>query len=324
MSGDVIFKKRIRAKDQYINTSLVLLYCYPDLSDAAKVTYQIIDSFDWESKGTGESKGYVFPSIDKLAQIRGTSKRTIFLHIQQLEKAQLLTRERRRNKPSILYIEDVSKKEYARYEETILGKRVQKPEDQEEKKPAMPTQKTTQEYSTKSRSAKNCSSQKAREVQKIALAYNDEIPQRKHNEINVNENLQKDEQKKPERKVSVMQGVGDILKRFDPVNKHSAQKPKIQKKPLIKLSPNEKAKRDYLAQEMADSLGDQKSLGAFRVIAQAVPEIIIRDYLASVKETWKEGKIKQSRGALFISMIRQYSEKKQIDLGFKIKGGVTA
>src|SRR5918998_6807167 len=115
MQETFIFKRRNRLKKHFTNTSNVLLYCYAFVSDAAKITFQVIDGFDWESKDTGESKGYVFPAIETIAKIRHTSVRTIQRHILELIKAQLLTRIRQRNKPSILYIEEVSDEEVQKY-----------------------------------------------------------------------------------------------------------------------------------------------------------------------------------------------------------------
>src|SRR3712207_6084299 len=115
MAEDIIFRRRNRLKKHFTNTSKVLLYCYGRVSDAAKITYQIIDGFDWESKETGKSKGYVFPAVETIAKIRHTSVRTIQRHILELIQAQLLTRIRQRNKPSILYIEDVSDAEVQQY-----------------------------------------------------------------------------------------------------------------------------------------------------------------------------------------------------------------
>jgi hypothetical protein len=124
---------------------------------------------------------------------------------------------------------------------------------------------------------------------------------------NVNENFSRaDAQKR-----SGMQGVGSILKQFD------TQKKGIPKRRPQKEKPEDIIKRDFLAEEMARSLGDPNSLGAFRKIAEHIPEAIIRDYLAQIKETWQEGKVKKSRGALFISMIQQYSTAHRIDLGFQ-------
>jgi hypothetical protein len=93
----------------------------------------------------------------------------------------------------------------------------------------------------------------------------------------------------------------------------------VQTKPKLvrKHKPDEILKRDYLAEEIAVTLGDRNSLGAFRKIAELIPEGIIREYIAKIKEAWQNGKIRKSRGALVISMIQQYSDTHDIDLGFR-------
>jgi hypothetical protein len=134
----------------------------------------------------------------------------------------------------------------------------------------------------------------------------EEENEKKENEINVNGNFQLDRPKKRHG----MQGISDILKRFDTQAQHTPKGvPKREK-------PDGIVKRDYLADEIAKTLGDEKSLGAFRKIAELIPERIIREHLAVIKETWQEGKIKKSRGALFISMIIDYSNTHHIELGF--------
>ncbi len=50
MAEDIIFRRRNKLKKHFTNTSNVLLYCYAFVSDAAKITFQVIDGFDWESK----------------------------------------------------------------------------------------------------------------------------------------------------------------------------------------------------------------------------------------------------------------------------------
>lgn len=110
-----VFQRRNRLKQHFVNTSKVLLYSYKSLSDGAKITYQLIDGYDWEDKETGDSKGYVYPAVETLAAIRGLSKRTIERHISELESVKLLTRQQRRNLPSILVIEDVSDEESKAY-----------------------------------------------------------------------------------------------------------------------------------------------------------------------------------------------------------------
>lgn len=291
---EIIFKRRNRLKKHFVNVSNVLLYCYEFVSDAAKITFQVIDGFDWESKETGDSKGYVFPAVETIAKIRHTSIRTIQRHILELIKAKLLTRIRQRNKPSILYIEEVSDGEVDKYFQYFATK---------EKKIDFEKPDT----STQSRNDKNVVSHKASETTKMSFAYKDEENEKKENEINVNENFQFVETKKR----YGLQGMGDIMKRIDTLKQKGA------KARTKKEKSEETIKRDFLAGEIAQTLADRKSLGAFRKIAERVPERIIREFLAQIKETWKEGKVKKSRGALFISLIQMYTQTHQIDLGFR-------
>ncbi len=101
------------------------------------------------------------------------------------------------------------------------------------------------------------------------------------------------------------------MKRYD-IRKQGTPRQKSKKE-----KPEHIARRNYLADEIAATLGDQQSVGAFRTIAERVPEGVIRECLANIKVTWREGKIKKSRGALFINMIQSYSETHQIELGFR-------
>ncbi len=296
MQEAIIFKRRNRLKKHFVNVSNVLLYCYAFVSDAAKITFQVIDGFDWESKETGESKGYVFPAVETIANIRHTSVRTIQRHISELINAKLLTRIRQRNKPSILYIEEVSDEEVEKYFQYF---------EANDKKIDFEKLDT----STQSRNDKNVVSHKYSETTKMSFAYKEEENEKKENENNVNDNFQF---AKPKKRYG-LQGMGDIMKRIDTLKQKQAKAlPKKEK-------PDGVIKRDYLADEIAKALGDSQSLGAFRKIAELVPERIIREYLAAIKETWQEGKIKKSRGALFISMIREYSNSHHIELGFQQK-----
>jgi hypothetical protein len=296
MLEDIIFKRRNRLKKHFVNVSNVLLYCYTFVSDAAKITFQVIDGFDWESKVTGESKGYVFPAVETLAKIRHTSVRTIQRHILELIHAKLLTRIRQRHKPSILYIEEVSDAEVEKYFQFFAAK------DQQ-------INLTQTDNPSQLRNDKNVVSHKVPETTKMSFAYKKENEVKEH-EMNVNENFSRTDA----RKRSGLQGVGAILKQFG-LHKTNIMQPKSRK-----AKPADVIKRDFLAEEMAHSLGDQKSLGAFRTIAERVPETIIREFLARIKETWREGKVKRSRGALFISMIQHYAGTHRIDLGFQSGG----
>src|SRR5436190_14974600 len=301
---DIIFRRRNRLKKHFVNVSNVLLYCYGFVSDAAKITFQVIDGFDWESKETGESKGFVFPAVETIAKIRHTSVRTIQRHMLELIKAKLLTRVRQRNKPSILYIEEVSDEEIQKFFAFF---------DAKEKK-LEPIQTETL---TKSRNDKNVVSHKAPETTKMSFAYKEE-KEKKENEINVNEILKTSEEKKR----YGMQGVGDILKRFDTVPPASKLADQPTNKPIkwrtskLAKKPEDKIKRDYFAEQIATELQDEKSLGCYRIIAEKVPQPVIFATLGSVKELWREGKIKKSRGALFVDIIKQYCDKRHIDLQF--------
>src|SRR3990172_9966114 len=101
---DLVIRRRNTLRHHYTQTSNVLLFGYRQLSDGAKLTYQVIDSFDW-SDGAGLRKGFAFPSLGRLAAIRGVDERTIRRHLAQLEQAGLITRQERPGKPNLLVIE---------------------------------------------------------------------------------------------------------------------------------------------------------------------------------------------------------------------------
>ncbi len=107
-------RRRNRLRHHYTTTSNVLLFGYKGLSDGAKLTYQVIDSFDWQD-GAGLRKGYAYPSIKSLADIRGTNERTIRRHLAELAKAGLVSRRQRPGKTNLLVIEDSSPVETQAY-----------------------------------------------------------------------------------------------------------------------------------------------------------------------------------------------------------------
>lgn len=112
-------RRRNRLTKHYTITSNVIIFGYRGkLTDAEKLTYQAIDSFDWPD-GTGERKGYAYPSIATLAKRRGVSERSIQRHLEALENVGLLTREVRPGKPSYLWIEEPSSEEAEMYLSTI-------------------------------------------------------------------------------------------------------------------------------------------------------------------------------------------------------------
>ncbi len=99
----------------YVVVSRVVLVGYPELSDGAKLTYWVIYSHDWYEPARGGRKGYVYPTVGRLAQLRHTTARTVQRHLAELIEAGLLTRELRQGKPSIMYIEEPGGEEVERY-----------------------------------------------------------------------------------------------------------------------------------------------------------------------------------------------------------------
>lgn len=99
-------------------TSNVILFAYPQLTDAERLTLQVIDSFDWADR-QGTRKGCAFPSLGRVAALRRLDVRTIRRHIANLQLAGLITRQERPGKPCILWIEEPSRSECERYLSTI-------------------------------------------------------------------------------------------------------------------------------------------------------------------------------------------------------------
>lgn len=288
----VIFQRRNRLKRHFVTTSNVLLYEYPQVSDAAKITYQVIDGFDWESKATGDSKGYVFPAVETLATIRHTTVRTIQRHLHELEAAHLITRQRRQYKPSLLVIEDVSDASAQVYEAQYVGA------------PNPPNR--VAELPTP-RSDKNVVSRTPSETTKMAVVSNKkENEPRKENEINVNA-----DQKTRRTGEGRVEPLRSIMMHYAPV------------RPLSRAISEPVAKRDYVAENLADQLNDRKSLGCYRHLAAKIPADVLFATLATVKEQLKDGTIRTRPGAVFVAHIKRYAQAKKIPLDFSNRGGVS-
>jgi len=288
----VIFQRRNRLKRHFVTTSNVLLYEYPQVSDAAKITYQVIDGFDWESKETGDSKGYVFPAVETLATIRHTTVRTIQRHLQELEAAHLITRQRRQYKPSLLVIEDVSDAAAQGYEAQYVSA-------------PQPTAGAGESPAT--RSDKNVVSRPQPETTKMAVVSSKkENEQRKENEINVNAH-----QKTRRTGEGRIEPLRSIMMHYVPV------------RPLSRAISEPMAKRDYVAETLADQLNDRKSLGCYRHLAAKIPAAVLFATLATVKEQVKDGTIRTRPGAVFVDHIKRYAQAKKIPLDFPHRGGLS-
>jgi len=99
-------------------------------------------------------------------------------------------------------------------------------------------------------------------------------------------------------------------------DKNTASKGKYLKNRVVEeyLKPKRYRSREKeeLAKEIAEELEDDHSLGAFRTIVDKISEHRIRIFLSIVKDTYLTGKIKKSRGAMFVSLAKAYAIKNSI------------
>jgi DNA-binding transcriptional ArsR family regulator len=217
--------------------SNVILFGYQNLSDSAKLTYQAIDSYDW-SDGEGKRKGYAFPSLSTLAELRGVDGRTMRRHIAELEEAGLLRREQRPGQPSLLWIEEPSKEESERYLSTIT------------------TGPDTDVRGT------------------------------------------------PDKNVRPLDEESEESETDKTVNGANAFKGKRGGKRL--LSAQERAKREWLADEIVRVCGDRQSRPYYLILASQVPSQLIFEWLSEVRTDFNDRKMRKSRGALFTHKARSY------------------
>ncbi len=84
-----------------------------------------------------------------------------------------------------------------------------------------------------------------------------------------------------------------------------------------RLKKYKSREKELLAEEIAEELEDSHSLGAFRAIVDKISEQRIRILLSLVKGTYLTGKIRRSRGAMFISLAKAYAIKNNINLNFR-------
>ena len=75
--------------------------------------------------------------------------------------------------------------------------------------------------------------------------------------------------------------------------------------------------KELLAKEIAEELGDNHSLGAFRTVVDKISEQRIRIFLSIIKDTYLTGEIRKNRGAMFVSLAKVYAGKNNINLNFK-------
>ncbi len=75
--------------------------------------------------------------------------------------------------------------------------------------------------------------------------------------------------------------------------------------------------KECFAQDIAERLEDDHSLGFFRKVVDLMSENLIYQALSEVKDTYLTGKIKKSKAALFTSVIKSKALEHNINLGIK-------
>ena len=112
-------------------------------------------------------------------------------------------------------------------------------------------------------------------------------------------------------------------------NRHTNYNQSLNKKELNNVNKNaifnkKKEKRspekEYLAQEMAESLDDDHSLGFYRKVVDMVPKSLIFQALSEVKDAYLTGRVKKSKAALFTSVIQTKALENNINFSVKKSG----
>jgi hypothetical protein len=84
----------------------------------------------------------------------------------------------------------------------------------------------------------------------------------------------------------------------------------------IKRTPE----NEFLAQELAEKLEDDHSLGFYRKVVDSIPKPLIYQALSEVKDAYLTGRIKKSKAALFTSVIQEKAREHNIDFNVKKTG----
>lgn len=108
--------RRVRLTAHSTTISNAVLLGYPKLSDGAKLTYMVLESYDWPDKD-GYSKGKCWPSIETIATTRGKSYDTVARHLKELETAGLIRVEsgQERGVANCYWLLGPSEQEFAAY-----------------------------------------------------------------------------------------------------------------------------------------------------------------------------------------------------------------
>ena len=274
---DLHIKHRSVLRHHYTRTSNVLLFGYRGLSDSAKITYQVVDSFDWAAPG-GVRKGFAHPSLMRLAAIRGTSARTVRRHLHELEVVGLLSRKERPGNTSLIIIEDPSAAEAERY----LRRFAPDPDDEEPTGPDAGDDDYSETPDTVVRGGRT-------KLSGPSIQEN----QTEKRQINVVERLE-DQRGARGRDAS---HIGSVL---------AARKVDVR----ARRTGASESRSEVLAGELCEALGDPGSRAYYRRLARTLPTHVLFETLGAVREAARDGRIRRSRGAYFVSLIERRGSRK--------------
>lgn len=259
-------------RHHYTRTSNVLLFGYRGVSDGAKMTYQVIDAFDW-ANADGLRKGFAHPTLAHLARIRATSTRTVRRHLEELEGTGLLTRQERPGRPSLLIIEDPSADQAEQYLKSFGPD----PEGEPDGRGG--------DYDFSETPDKNV-----------------RPPRTKMSAPTTLEEIQKEERQKNVEQALVEQRRGESTGSTHISTTLQHRRMELQARRMA--SADHRA--DFLADELCRELGDQKSRAFYLSVARTVPAHVIYESLGQVKELRQEGRIRTSLGATFVERLRRH------------------
>ncbi|MBA7510840.1 hypothetical protein ES705_02829 [subsurface metagenome] len=284
---------------------------YKGLSLGPKLMYSILrDRLDLSIKNNWkDEKGFIYLvfSREELSNLLEINKETVTTYKRKLVKYRLIIDKRLgQGKSNMIYVLKPEIKEYLKTEN---------PFSRERKKPLLEYGKSNPNDTDVNETYLNNvnTAGRKRDVENSEEEIKEEIAE---SEDDINDIRRKiKESLKDEGKCSL------IKPKDSRKDKDTNLKCKYFKNRVVEEYPKPKRYRsrekELLTKEIAEKLNDNHSLGAFRTVVDKISEQQIRIFLSIIKDTYLTGKIKKSRGAMFISLAKVYAGKNNINLNFR-------
>jgi hypothetical protein len=262
-------RRRSVVRQNYTRTPNALLFGYRGVSDSAKLTYQGIDALDWTDK-EGSRKGFAYPTLGRLAELRGATDRTIRRHLGELEQAGLLARQERPGRASLLVLEDPA----------VPVVRAQTTMPDPEGEPD------------------------GRDGDDDFVETPDEFVRPPRTKMSAPYIQQSQKQRSQNNVEQAVMETSRGQRGNDDAHISATLRSRVRELSAGRSAPA-RQRADFMADELSDALGDQHSRNYFRQLAQTVPVGTLYQALGEVKEAAREGRIKKSRGALFVDCVQR-------------------